>query len=623
MLSDISREKIRSRMIKNASQLWGVQVSDISAFDPLVNMLIGAFAGEVEKVYHEMESSNSRILGRLSKLLIPEVDKGAMPAHAILHATGIEAKSIISANTQFYFQKRVVSKESTVRETYRDLYFTPIVDTPLFNGDIKYIVHDRSLISCIDAIHRDKVAEGTGGRRVENNAMWVAVDLSDRLETLNGMSFFFDWITSAERAYFIRFLPTTHWSLNGVPLHIESGLPYFKHDDTEMLNEPELDFDVTRNVGKEVANYYKDRFINVSLPADFQGGLHQLSCIMPEELLPVFHESEYAFIQKKLFWFKIVFPPSLSHDVVENIFCSINAFPVINRRFNELSFRLQPQFNIIPLVAEDDLFFSINSVKSADGNKYGSSSIADTHKMDAGLYVVRKGGVERFDTRNASELLNYLLELMRDESAAFAVYGQEMIASNLRDLNQILNLIGQKLGKVDNAASATYIVIKPKNQNDVVFIEFWSTAGEFANNHKLGTRLSLASGSNVSSENLMLLTNTLGGRDGLSESETLNSFRNALLSRSRVVSEADIIFLCQKELGKLIREVKIKKGLEIDDASFSGFKRTIDVLLYPTNPNSPSVQEWYELCRNLQVKLEQSAAVMLPLRVKLATERAN
>src|SRR3984885_2355873 len=170
MIPDISRERIRSRLIKNASQLWGVQTSDINAFDPIVNMMFSAFAGEIEKVYHEIESSHSRVLERLSKLLVPEVNKGPVPAHGIMHARSNEARSVMAKSTQFYFQKRIPSKESSLRETFRDLYFTPVADTTLFNGDIQYIAFGRSMYSNIDSIHKERVAEGRGSKKIESNA---------------------------------------------------------------------------------------------------------------------------------------------------------------------------------------------------------------------------------------------------------------------------------------------------------------------------------------------------------------------------------------------------------------------------------------------------------------------
>ena len=211
-----------------------------------------------------------------------------------------------------------------------------------------------------------------------------------------------------------------------------------------------------------------------------------------------------------------------------------------------------------------------------------------------------------------------MVELLRDESAAFAIYGHETLSADLKGLNQTLNVISQTLDKNSSGQDpVNYLVVRSKSRNDVIFIEFWSTAGEFGNNQKIGTRLSLASGANINSEQIVLLTNTIGGRDSLSDSETLNYFKSALLSRNRVVSEADIKYVCSRELGSLISDVKVEKGLEVDDKSYSGFKRTIDIVLYPANELNPTFLEWRDLCRNLQVKLETSATVLTPLRVKL------
>jgi hypothetical protein len=40
-----------------------------------------------------------------------------------------------------------------------------------------------------------------------------------------------------------------------------------------------------------------------------------------------------------------------------------------------------------------------------------------TEEEKTGTYTLRYGGVERFDGRNARELISYLLELVRNESA--------------------------------------------------------------------------------------------------------------------------------------------------------------------------------------------------------------
>ena len=44
-----------------------------------------------------------------------------------------------------------------------------------------------------------------------------------------------------------------------------------------------------------------------------------------------------------------------------------------------------------------------------------------------GLYTVRKGGMERFTSRNAVDMIANVLELTRDEIAAFSLYNRDNV----------------------------------------------------------------------------------------------------------------------------------------------------------------------------------------------------
>ena len=74
------------------------------------------------------------------------------------------------------------------------------------------------------------------------------------------------------------------------------------------------------------------------------------------------------------------------------------------------------------------------------GLPFGNTSVPDMK----GTYTLRTGDVERFDSRNAMEYMNYLLELLRDESSAFAALGQDFVASQIKELNQNIAQLEQK-----------------------------------------------------------------------------------------------------------------------------------------------------------------------------------
>ncbi len=90
-IKELSTENIRSRMIKNAARIWGVDGDDIeSTFDPIVTMLIEACAFELNKVNSEILNSQSRILERLAQVLSPDTFTGApLPSGASLQTCSV------------------------------------------------------------------------------------------------------------------------------------------------------------------------------------------------------------------------------------------------------------------------------------------------------------------------------------------------------------------------------------------------------------------------------------------------------------------------------------------------------------------------------------------------------
>ena len=64
-----SKDSIKRRMIQNASKIWGyTDTQDISSFDPLVGMILGALADEINSISGEIHKSDSRIIQKLLDL---------------------------------------------------------------------------------------------------------------------------------------------------------------------------------------------------------------------------------------------------------------------------------------------------------------------------------------------------------------------------------------------------------------------------------------------------------------------------------------------------------------------------------------------------------------------------
>ena len=111
--------------------------------------------------------------------------------------------------------------------------------------------------------------------------------------------------------------------------------------------------------------------------------------------------------------------------------------------------------------------------------------IADNHKKryDVKNYlsddnisiVLRRGGVARFDERNALEHLQHLLSLIREETAAFSAIGNEYaIEEELKQIGQNLASIYQNIKEKNLSLNTNpYLIFSSNNREmDMNFYHF-------------------------------------------------------------------------------------------------------------------------------------------------------
>ena len=296
----------------------------------------------------------------------------------------------------------------------------------------------------------------------------------------------------------------------------------------------------------------------------------------------------------------------MQQESLDEVYVYLNTLPVMNRQLNDLKFRLKGGSNIIPLkTAALEQFLSVKSL-SDETRQYQPVPYRKMEEEESGTYTLRTGGVERFDTRNAKELISYLLELLRSESAAFSAYGYDFIATTLKEMNQRIALMEQKTKGLTNSAAEipNYIIVKPFEGHDIMYAEYWTTHAEAANNLRSGTRLQQVSGVKVKPDSIFFLTTTIGGKNRLRPEERLNAFRYGMMTRNRIITKEDIRNFCFYEMGSRISEVIIERGFEMSAHSKEAFKRTINITLIPFETETLDNAEWQLLCDQLQSKLQ-------------------
>lgn len=610
----LTKEAIANKMFRNAAQIWEYNDTDLDSFDPLVRLLIEACAVEVYNINHEIANVQERMLERLAKLLTPEVNTSAKPAHSILHVRSLEPVSNIFPSVQFFHHKKIASKLNGPLDTNLDLFFSPAGNHFMYDGDVKYIASGNNVFT--NSSTRTKGVHLKLKRTLDPYIAWIGVELNHQVENLKGMTFFIDFKNLSERNSLLKVLAFTKWSLNQKPLDTVVGLwdaaTNKPLSDTLYGND---EFNLTPNLELSANHFYKNHFISLAsedLTADV---INKSRCKLPEELEALMEEQDLKGFDTSLCWFRVVFPANYDNSILDEMSVNINCFPVLNRHLNEVRYRLQSFFNIIPLTTEEE-FFDIRTVQNISGKPYTANPIEKKDLSVKGTFALRHSGVERFDSRNATEHLNYLTELLRDESNAFAAYGQDFISTLINDLNQSISKIEQKVSQniISSNSNSTFLFLKPFEDNEVIFVEFWTTNGEEANAIRSGTKLDVYAGTDLQRDSVVLMTNTVGGRNKIDHTELLTTYKNTLLSRGRVVTQQDIKNLCMEVLGNKLEKVEIKKGLAASPYPGEGLMQTIDIFITPVNRKTES-EEWLIIERELLSKLELNSVVFSNYRV--------
>jgi len=164
-----------------------------------------------------------------------------------------------------------------------------------------------------------------------------------------------------------------------------------------------------------------------------------------------------------------------------------------------------------------------------------------------------------------------------------------------------------------------YLMIKPKNDETVgkyFRINYWSTCAEDGNDIKAGTVLNCKDMSFVNKE-AILMTNTVGGLNKKNNKDRILEYRNALLTRGRIVTFADIKAFGFNHFKSSISDIKIEKGTRKEISVKAGFSRTVDIYI-KTNPDEKqhfSESEWEYLCDSFMRNLKNKSSNVFPYRM--------
>ncbi|QXV65594.1 type VI secretion system baseplate subunit TssF [Mucilaginibacter sp. 21P] len=595
-----SKEEIRTRMLRNAMDFWGN--TNVNDMDPLVKLLIEALSTEIFNVSNDVKNLESRVLNKISRILASDYLTSALPAHGVLKGQPIENKEVLRINNHFFYRRPSGNETSKQQQEDADVFFSPVGNVKVINAAIKYTVIGKHLYDHQDTSHKSVLMNAGQSPGAGVNTLWIAIDCDGGLTDLKDLSLFFEWpdYTTSDDLYTLLSVVKGYTDDNN-ELELSSGLKY--QDEQAAENRPVFyEQNIINLLTRDIKEYYNKRFLTITdrQMVDVTSRVKKYPGIFSE----FFNATDLNRL-KPCVWLKFTFPAAMSAAAIDELQLSLNCFPVVNRRLYEQKYRLKDTNNIIPVKpANNELFLSVKDLSDDKNTHYSEIPYTQAEHNYEGSYSIRNGGAERFDSRSAHQLIEYLFELLRDEKAAFASYGGDFLSGMLKTLEQNLALIERKSRTTkDKAGAFNYLIVKPANKAAMLYLQYWTTLADAANNIRRGSKVQQFEMLKLKDESLRLITTTTGGRNSLGATERIQAYKYGLTTKDRIVTQADLISFCYYELGNKITDVKIGKGVVVSQNPKEGFQKTVDIYLRPVDNLRLSAEDWDMLFDLLKTKL--------------------
>jgi hypothetical protein len=608
-------------MIRNASRIWGYSdTQDINSFDPLVGMLIDSLTEELYKLYSESEKSEGRIAERLLELVFNQSNLSYSPAYGLVQAIPTEAVVAINEKFQFSVSKRIERvSQSKPKSKSKEIFFTPTGDFKLHKGEIGYLDTGKELFET-NGHHKELLGEHNKNFVPDKCKLSLGIQLDPKIENLDRFILYFSIRNRERENHLFQVLARSEWHVNGLPIKVEQGLDQGNQKDKKdaLLNLFVNHNDISFKSKKYVNEYFENKFFTLT-SSNILSYSDSKAYYLPEGIKKGYPQKVLKIIAKGTTWIEIDLGVALSDDIVGDLVVQMNCFPIINRELKEFNQSISKGLNIIALSSNDN-FYDIFEISDSRGKFYYPMQSLNVDEDRSESYYVTNSNVGRFDERDSREAIDQLNTLIQNEGAAFATIGRDLITSELKELDQVLNRLKQRMeANLIPDDGNSFVFLNTSKNSERAFVKYWTTAGEVANNIRAGTNMVVNMGPDIE-PSLLLLTSTTGGRHKLTKDDKLNKLRMSILSKGRIVTKEDIIIACFDYFGSILNAVEVINGVMMSQNPESGLVRCLDVILEFEDTNIISEELNYQI-QGIEVFLNQSSSSIVPYRIILADKK--
>ena len=569
-----NKRNILNRMKKIAVSNGGGR--DISGLDPFISLFLASLSEEIYKITGDVEKMEGRILEKVSDMLISDISLYPIPSNGILHATPIEPICTITKDTPFTFGKSSSDKGSGIT-------FHPVCNTRIIEGDIRYMVID-GLCYSVDN-DQTKTLLSRSHENVEWESFWIGIDIGESIKNLRELSFYLNFSDIEAKEEYRKQLPYLNWKFKSHTLTLRRGLSVQKDSQDNPAIELFNTLDIDYQIGESVLAKYENNYFTIE--DDISIDDNDRACF-PEELSSSFSDRFISGCTQPLIWVEIEYPDTIKKEILSSLQVSINTFPVINKSLRSTIINLDRFNPVIPLeTKEDEHFFSIQSVTDETGRKYHELPFRDGNAQEYKTYSLRRGGYEKYNSRDAREYLVNIYDLL--DKYAVSLSGDDSESDDeLEDiqtrLTELLKYLKYTItAKTETNEQKTYLQIDNVGSEKILFIKYWIAHTEKGNSLKPGIILNNNSDQPLIPSSLALLTGTSGGKNAPLSDSRRGIYQESLEKSTLIITDEDIEEFCKDEFGAILESVSIKKGLMTDPCYMDRFMHTTDIHLIMDN----------------------------------------
>lgn len=603
----MNQERIKDRILRRAARMWGYnELEAETSFDPVVSLLLSATASELEKLGFELEGSRSRIVERILEIMFPEEVSGVVPSRSLVQVFPLENGEKISLYNHFKTSKRIHNVFNPTEVTNKDISFSPTIEAGLTTAKVEYIAYGNVLNRVESFFFSDTISRSEN--HIPSGELWVGIRCPKKID-LENLMLYIDINNNYQKELFFYYLKQAKIFFGAKELSLQEGYNV-NQGDIDLENIITKNYADLQHIYNEVNQYYIGNYFTLKEKINYSEKPQN------EELFTKYFTDNELSNEEEIIWLKFEFSEAVVSDVLENVSVTLNCIPVINISNVKSHKRVKGRLNIIPIYSED-YFLDLDYVRDDRGKRFDIKDYSDEKNGTTAL--LRRGGVSRFDQRSASELMQYLLELIKDETAAFSAIGGDSATESLRQINQNVAALHQLAKeKKFSQANNPYLVIDSDSQDADVpcNISYWLTLAEVGNDIKPATVLTVENSNNtVLDKTAVMIKGSVGGRTSLSAQEKILEYRNSLLTRGRIVTVADIKAFGMSHFKSTIKDIQIQKGTKKEVSLKGGFSRTIDVTLIRNAEEDLKESEWEFLRESFLLKLKKASANIYPYRI--------